>query len=208
MFGCGKGCLILLPFRLPQISCFTLSLKCFSSDSDNCPHVGIGSLLQFPNPPRAGPVLLTLVFFSLVPSSYQVLRGSTIFFSTGQVLLLALSWCPACTSVSEGVFLMCLWRQMYSKSTCSSIILFSFSHLFFFKPVNVWILILERFPGYAHLVLIISLNSLKIFFYCLILLLLIMLSPIYKSTQMTYFVPQMVLVFQFSRSVRSDSATP
>ena len=132
MYGCVKDCLILIPFRLPQISCFTLSLKCFSSDSDNCPHVGIGSLLQFPNPPRAGPVLLTLVFFSLVPSSYQVLRGSTIFFSTGQVLLSALSWCPACTSVSEGVFLMCLWRQMYSKSTCSSIILFSFSHLFFF----------------------------------------------------------------------------
>ena len=132
MFGCGKGCLILLPFRLPQISCFTLSLKCFSSDSDNCPHVGIGSLLQFPNPPRAGPVILTLVFFSLVPSSYQVLRGSTIFFSTGQVLLSALSWCPACTSVSEGVFLMCLWRQIYSMFTCSSIILFSFSLSFFF----------------------------------------------------------------------------
>ena len=32
--GCGKDCLILIPFRLPQISCFTLSLKCFSSDSD------------------------------------------------------------------------------------------------------------------------------------------------------------------------------
>ena len=43
---------ILIPFRLPQISCFTLSLKCFSSHSDNCPHVGIGSLLQFLHPPR------------------------------------------------------------------------------------------------------------------------------------------------------------
>ena len=29
----GKDCLILIPFRLPQISCFTLSFKCFSSDS-------------------------------------------------------------------------------------------------------------------------------------------------------------------------------
>ena len=57
-------------FRLSQISCFTLSLKCFSSDSDNCPDVGIGPLLQFPHPPRAGPVLLTLLFFPLVPSSY------------------------------------------------------------------------------------------------------------------------------------------
>ena len=40
--------LILTPFRLPQISCFTLSLKCFSSDSDNCPNVGIILLLQSP----------------------------------------------------------------------------------------------------------------------------------------------------------------
>ena len=29
----GKDCLILSPFRLSQISCFTLSLKCFSYDS-------------------------------------------------------------------------------------------------------------------------------------------------------------------------------
>ena len=35
-----------------------------------------------------------------------------IFFSTGQVLLYALSWCSARTSVSEGVFLMYLWREM------------------------------------------------------------------------------------------------
>ena len=62
IYGCSKDCLILIPFRLPQISCFTLSLKCFSSDSDSCPDVGIGPLLQFPNPPRAGPVLLTLLF--------------------------------------------------------------------------------------------------------------------------------------------------
>ena len=47
-----QGCLILIPFRLPQISCFTLSLKCFSSDSDNCP----------------------------VPSSYRVLCGSIYSF--------------------------------------------------------------------------------------------------------------------------------
>ena len=51
MYGCSKDCLI-LPFRLPQISCFTLSLKCFSSDSDSCPDVGITSLLQLPHLPR------------------------------------------------------------------------------------------------------------------------------------------------------------
>ena len=61
---------ILISFRLPQISCFTLSLKCFSSNSANCPNVGIGPLLQFPHLPRAGPVLLTLLFFPLVPFSY------------------------------------------------------------------------------------------------------------------------------------------
>ena len=80
MYGCGKDCLILLSFRLSQISCFTLSLKCFSSDSDSCPDVGIRPLLQFPHLPRAGPMLLTLLFFPLVPSSYQVFRGSLCFF--------------------------------------------------------------------------------------------------------------------------------
>ena len=77
MYGCSKDC----PFRLPQISYFTLSPKCFSSDSDNSPDVGIRPLLQFPHPPRAGPVLLTLLFVPLVPSSYRVLCGSIYYFS-------------------------------------------------------------------------------------------------------------------------------
>ena len=46
MYDCGKDCLILIPCRLPQISCFTLSLKCFSSDSDNCPDVGLDPCLS------------------------------------------------------------------------------------------------------------------------------------------------------------------
>ena len=79
-YGCGQDCLILIPFRLPQISCFTLSLKCFSSDSDSCPDVGIGPLLQFCHPLRAGLVLVTLLFFPLVLSSYQVLCGSIYSF--------------------------------------------------------------------------------------------------------------------------------
>ena len=74
MYGCSKDCLILIPFRLSQVSCFTLSLKCFSSDSDNCPVVGIRPLLQFPHPRRA------LLFFPLVPLSYRVLRGSIYSF--------------------------------------------------------------------------------------------------------------------------------
>ena len=124
MYGCSKDCLILIPFRLLKISCFTLSLKCFSSDSNNCPDVGIGSLLQFPHLPGAGRVLLTLLF----PPSSFVLQSFTwfyIFFSTGQVLLSALSWRSACISVSEGVFLMYPWRAMYSPSTYSSAILLS-----------------------------------------------------------------------------------
>ena len=78
--GCSKDCLILIPFRLPQISCFTPGLKYFSSDSDNCSAVGIRPLLQFPNPPRTGPVLLTLLFSPLVPLSCSVLHGSFYSF--------------------------------------------------------------------------------------------------------------------------------
>ena len=80
MYSCGKDCLILTPFRLPQIGCVTFSFKCFSSDSDSCPDVGIRPLLQFPHLPRAGPVLLTLLLSPRVPSSYQVLRGSIYSF--------------------------------------------------------------------------------------------------------------------------------
>ena len=80
MYGYGKNCLILIPFRLPQINCFTPILKCFSSDSGNCPNVGIGPLLQFSHPLRAGLVLLTILFFPLVPSSYWVLQGSIYYF--------------------------------------------------------------------------------------------------------------------------------
>ena len=125
IYGFIKDCLILIPFRLPQIICFTLSLKCFSSDSDNCPNVGLRPLLQFPHLLRAGPVLLTLLFFS--PSSFILPSFAwwCILFSIGQVLLSSLSWCSACTSVSEGVFLMYLWKEMYFTSTYSSTILFS-----------------------------------------------------------------------------------
>ena len=104
LYGCGKDYLFLIAFRLPQISCFTLSLKCFSSDSDNCPDVGIGPLLQFPHPPRAGPVLLTLLFSSLVPSSYRVLHGSKYSFP------LLRSSCP----LSAGVLHALLCLKVYS----------------------------------------------------------------------------------------------
>ena len=131
MYGCSKDCLVLIPFRLTQISCFTLSLKYFSSDPHNCPDVGIGPLLQVPQPQRASPVLVTVLFFPLVPSSYQVFCGSIYSFSAGQILLSALSWSSPCTSVSEGVFPMYLWREMYSMSTYSSTVLVSHYFLMF-----------------------------------------------------------------------------
>ena len=110
MYGCSKDCLILFPFRLPQISCFTLSLKCFSSDSDNCPSVGIRPLLQFPHPARAGPVILAL----LVPSSYF-----TWFF-----ILFRWSGTPVCSQLVFCMHFMYPWRETYSTSTYSSAILF------------------------------------------------------------------------------------
>ena len=83
MYGCSKDC---IPFRLPQISCFTLSFKCFSSDSV-APMWGSDPCFSFPKgkfhqvSPRVGPVLLTLPFFSLVPSFYRVLCRSIYLFS-------------------------------------------------------------------------------------------------------------------------------
>ena len=73
-------CVSLIQFRLPQIVCFTFSLKCFSSDPNNCPIVRTGPLLQLPHPPRAGAVLLTLPFCPLLPSSYRVLCGYVYSF--------------------------------------------------------------------------------------------------------------------------------
>ena len=104
MYGCSKDCLILILFRLPQISCLTPSLKCLFSDSDNCPDVGIELLLQFPHPPRAGPVLLTLLFSALVPSSYRVLHGSIYSFP------LVRYSCP----LSAGVLYALLCLKVYS----------------------------------------------------------------------------------------------
>ena len=101
IYDCGKDSLILIPFRLSLTSCFTLSFKCFSSDSDNCPNVGIRPLLQFPHPPMADPVLLTLLFFPLVSSSYQVLHDSTCSFP-----VVRYSWPPSAAILQP---LLCLY---------------------------------------------------------------------------------------------------
>ena len=128
MYSCSKDCLILIPFRLPQISCFILSLKCFSSDSDNCPGVGIRPLLQFPYPLRAGPVLLTLLFFPLVPLFYQVLPGSIYSFLLVRYFCLLLAGVLHALLCLKIYFLTYSCKEMYSMSTYSSAILFSTSH--------------------------------------------------------------------------------
>ena len=140
MCGCSKDCLILTPFRLPQISCFTLSLKCFSSDTGNCPNVGIVPLLQFPHPLRAVPVLLTFLFFP--PSSF-ILPSFVwvyIFFSTCQVLS-----CPLSAGVLHAFLGLKVhsWWKTYSTSTYSSTILFSTassaqSFLCINRPWGLW----------------------------------------------------------------------
>ena len=62
VYGCSKDCLILIPFRLlPQISYFTLSLKCFSSDSV--------ALLW-----GSDPCFRSLVLFQLIWNGYKFLR--------------------------------------------------------------------------------------------------------------------------------------
>jgi len=120
MYGWSKDCLILIPFRLPQISSFTLRLECFSSYSDNCPDVGIRPFLQFSHLPRAGPVLLTLLFFPIVPLSYRALCGSIHSFP-----LVRYSYPLSASVLHALLFLVYSWREMYSKSTYSSAILFS-----------------------------------------------------------------------------------
>ena len=76
------------------------------------PTKGRSSPTNSPGFPPSSFILLSFVWFCM-------------FFSTVHVLLSALRWCSACTSVSEAVFLMCTWREMYSISTYSSAILFS-----------------------------------------------------------------------------------
>ena len=121
MYGCSKDCLILIAFKLPHVSCFCL--KCFSSNSDNCPDVRIRPLLQRVFPSAEGRSNPTNTPVS--PPSSFVLPSFVwfyILFSTGQLLLSTVSWCSVCTSVSEGVFLMYPWTDRYFTSTYSAIL--------------------------------------------------------------------------------------
>ena len=105
------------------------------------PWYGVRPLLHFPQPLKAGPVPLFPP-----PSSFILLSFSCfhICFSSGQVLLSALRWCSASTSVSEGAFLMYLWREMCSASTYSSVIFFSVYLIYDFITDYVFIVKLNK----------------------------------------------------------------
>ena len=82
-------------------SAVSLSLKCFPIVPNNCPMWLPGLLLQFPHPPRADPVLLTLLFFSYFLHPTDLCMGLYILFHW--------SGTPAC---SQLVFCkhFCVWR--------------------------------------------------------------------------------------------------
>ena len=135
MYGCGKDCLILIPFRwhrsLVSLSALnvspltqTIALICRLDPASVPPPAKGGSS------PNNTPVSPSHPPTPLPPQSFILLSLAWfyIFFSTGQVLLSTLSWCSACISVSDGVFPMYPWREMYSMSTYSSTILFSFRY--------------------------------------------------------------------------------
>ena len=112
-YGCSRDCMNLISVRLSQISCFTLSLKCFLCVPNLCPYVGIGPLLQFP-PPAKG--RCSPMNSPLSPPTFFVLQSFALFFSSGQVLLPTLSWRSASSFLSEGVFLMNPSGEIFSST--------------------------------------------------------------------------------------------
>ena len=76
MYGCGKDCLILIPFRLPQISCFPLSLLWLRQLPQHGDWTPV--LVLPPAKGRSSPTDTPV--FPPVPSSYWVLHGSEYSF--------------------------------------------------------------------------------------------------------------------------------
>ena len=124
MYGCSKDCMILIPFRLPQIAVSLEALNVSPLTQTIAPMCGARTAsVPPPTKGRSSPTN-NCVF---CPSSFILLSFAWfyILFSTGQLLLSTVSWCSAYTSVSEGVFLMYPLREMYSTPNYSSTILFS-----------------------------------------------------------------------------------
>ena len=113
-------CVILISFRLSQISCFTLSLKCFPFVPNNCPNVAIWTSASVPPPTKGRSSPTNSPLFLLLPSSYRPLHGSIYSFPLVRYSCLLSAGILASTSVSEGIFQMYPWIEMYSTSTYSS----------------------------------------------------------------------------------------
>lgn len=117
--------MILSPFRLSQISCFTLwhpQMFPFLSQLIDL-HAGVSPASAHP-PARyrsgathSSPCPLLPSF--ILPS----FAWNSIFLSDDQGLLPVLSWFSVRSSASEDIVLTSLWREMYSVSTYSSAIL-------------------------------------------------------------------------------------
>ena len=79
-YGCGKDCLILLPFRLPQLSCFTLSLNVSPPLIRQLSPRGDQTPASVPPPAEGRCSPTNTPVFPPAPSSYRVLRGSIYSF--------------------------------------------------------------------------------------------------------------------------------
>ena len=129
MYGCGKDCLILIHLGSHRSAVSLSALNVSPLTQIIAPMWGSDSCFSSPTHKGRSSSTDTPVF---PPNSFILLSfaWSYIFFSAGQVLLSTLSWCSACTSVCEDVFLMYPWRKMYSMSTYTSTILFFWNFCF------------------------------------------------------------------------------
>ena len=128
-----KDCLIFIPIRLHRSAVSPSALN-VSPLTQTIAWCGDQTATSVPPPAegRSSPTN-TPVF----PASSFILPSFAwvyIFFSTGQVLLSALSLCSLCTSKSDSVFLMYPWREMCSASTyfLYHLILWQSIYFFFF----------------------------------------------------------------------------
>ena len=136
------------------------TLKCFTSVLKNCPMWGsdpsfICSIPSCRSSPTHSPLFHPPSF--VLPSFVWFY----IFFSSGQVLLPALSWSSARSSVSGGVFLMYTWREMHSMSTYSSAILdlscccfwyWAAWNCIYWRLISHWLLPLQIFSSIMWIV--------------------------------------------------------
>ena len=163
--------MILVPFRLSipsNASLLSVLKNCPMWGADPsfiCPIPSCGSSPTHPplfHPPSF--VLPTFVWFY-------------IFFSSGQVLLPALSWSSARSSVSGGVFLMYTWREMHSMSTYSSAILYlsccccwywAAWNCIYWRLISHWLLPLQIFSPIMWIVFFIILffNFTILYWFC------------------------------------------